>query len=141
AGRLFAPPPPTKQNRESEIMNSIIRTAGFAAVALSLAATASAASAADCDRACLTGVMDDYIAAMVAHRPGDAALAKGIVTVENTRKISTGEGLWKTVSKGPDTFKIYVPDEVTQQVGGMFMIEDDGKPALLGLRLKLDDKG
>ena len=96
------------------------------------------AAAKDCDRDCLKDVMDDYIAAMVAHKPGDAPLAKGIITVENAKKIGTDEGLWKSATKGPDTFKIYVPDVITQQVGGMFMMEEEGKPALIGLRLKLD---
>jgi hypothetical protein len=102
---------------------------------------AASASAADCDRACLSGVMDGYIAAMVAHKPGNAPLAKSIITVENAKQIDAGDGLWKTATKGPGTFKIYVPDEMAQQVGGMFMIEEDGKPALLGLRLKLDGDG
>jgi hypothetical protein len=121
-------------------MNSMTKAAA-AAVFTFAVGLAVPASAKDCDRTCLTGVMDDYIAAMVAHKPGDAPLAKSIVTVENAKRISTGEGLWKAATKGPDSFKIYVPDEVTQQVGGMFMIEEEGKPALIGLRLKLDDKG
>ncbi len=48
-----------------------------------------------------------------------------------------GEGLWKTASEGPTTFKIYVPDPVAQQVGFMCVMKQDGKPIQLGLRLKL----
>ncbi len=50
-----------------------------------------------------------------------------------------GEGLWKTASEGPTTFKIYVPDPVAQQVGLLCVMREGDKPIQLGLRLKLKD--
>jgi len=106
-----------------------------AAAALALALPA-AAQAQDCDRQCLIAMADGYVAALVAHDPAKAPLASTIVTVENAKKVATGEGLWRSATAGPTTFQIHVPDPVSQQVGLMAMMEVDGKPALVGIRLK-----
>jgi hypothetical protein len=103
--------------------------------ALSLASTA--ATAASCDRSCLEKTADVYIAALVAHAPAQVAFAKDAKFVENTVPMKPGEGLWKTASEGPTTFKIYVPDPVAQQVGLLCVMKDGDKPIQLGLRLKL----
>ena len=99
------------------------------------------ARAAKCDRACLDKTVDTYIAAMVAHDPSQVAFAPNVKFVENTVPMKPGEGLWKTASEAPTTFKIYVPDPVAQQVGFIGMMkehEKDGdKPIQFGLRLKL----
>ncbi len=106
---------------------------------VSMLAMTSAASAAKCDRACLDKTVDDYIAAMVAHDPSRVAFAADVKFVENTVPMKPGEGLWKTVTEGPTTFKIYVPDPVAEQVGFMGMLKEGDKPIQLGLRLKLKD--
>jgi len=118
--------------------------AGVAASAIlaSLSGVAHAASTAKqaanktCDRACLTALVDTYLAAVVAHDPAKAPLAGDIKFVENVKRIRPGEGLWKTASAGPTTFKIYVPDPIAQQVGFIGVMEADGKPVQLGMRLK-----
>ena len=122
-------------------MSSKIMRAGLAATVagfgvLGLAAQASAQS---CDRACLVKTTDQYIAALVAHDPSKAPLAKDVMFVENVKRMQPGEGLWKTASGGPTAFKIYVPDPVLQQAGWLGVIQQDGKPVLLALRLKLQD--
>jgi hypothetical protein len=104
-------------------------------IVLSLAA--SAALAATCNRACLEKTVDTYIAALVAHDPSQVAFAADVKFVENTVPKKPGEGLWKTASEGPTTFKIYVPDPVSQEVGFLCVMKDSGKPIQLGLRLKL----
>jgi hypothetical protein len=99
------------------------------------------ALAAKCDRACLDKTVDTYIAAMVAHDPSKVVFATDVKFVENTVPMKPGEGLWKTASEGPATFKIYVPDPVAQQVGFLCVMKEHGKdgdkPIQLGLRLKL----
>jgi hypothetical protein len=107
--------------------------AGAAAMALALPATAQAQ---DCDRACLIAMADNYAAALVAHDPSKAPLASNVVTVENIKKIGSGEGLWRTATGGPTEFQIHVADPVSQQVGLLAMMEVEGKPALVGIRLK-----
>ena len=120
-------------------MNTKLTTA-LAAVALAaLAGTAQAAAGADktLDRAGLMKVADDYFVALVAHDPKKAPLASDLKTVENAKRIQAGEGLWKSATAGPTEFKVVVPDTVSQQVGGMVMIQSDGKPAQVGFRLKV----
>jgi len=112
----------------------------FVAAALAIPAVALAKTETkSCDRDCLKALAETYVAAMVAHDPKKAPLAADIVTVENLKRIKPGEGLWSTASAVPTTFKIYVPDPVAQQVGYMAILQENGKPIQLGLRLKLVD--
>jgi hypothetical protein len=92
-----------------------------------------------CDRDCLKTLADNYIAALVAHDPHKVPLAADIKTVENAKRIAPGEGLWKSATAGPTDFKILVPDTTSQEVGGMVMMQSEGKPAQVGFRLKLVD--
>jgi hypothetical protein len=105
------------------------------AAACALAVPA-AAQAQDCDRACLIKLADEYAAALVAHDPARVPLAGNVVTVENVKKIARGEGLWRTATGGPTEYQIHVPDPVSQQVGLLTMMQVEGKPALVGIRLK-----
>src|SRR5579862_728338 len=84
-----------------------------------------------CDRECLKMLADNYIAALVAHDARKVPLAADIKVVENAQRIKPGEGLWKTTTAGPTEFKILVPDPYAQEVGGMVMLESEGKPAQL----------
>ena len=124
--------------------------AGLAAFALfvSVCSVGNAASAAKkganpaaadkpCDRACLTALTDSYLAAVVAHDPSKVQLAGDIRFVENVKRSKVGEGLWKTASAVPTTFKIYVPDPVAQQVGFIGVMESEGKPVQVAVRLKV----
>lgn len=90
-----------------------------------------------CDRACLDKLVDSYLAAVVAHDPTRVSLAASVKFVENTVPMKPGDGLWKTASEVPGTFRIYVPDPVAGQVGFIGMMKEDGKPIQLGLRLKV----
>jgi hypothetical protein len=105
-------------------------SAGFAA---------DAAKPASCDRACLIGITDRYLAAVVAHDPSKAPLAPNVAFVENVKRMKPGEGLWKTATGGPTAFKIYVPDVTLQQVGWLGVIQQDKKPTMLALRLKIEN--
>lgn len=90
-----------------------------------------------CDRACLNKTVDAYLAALVAHDPSKVKLAPDVKFVENIVRTKPGDGLWKTASAVPTTFKIYVPDPVSQEVGFIGVMMESGKPIELGLRLKL----
>ncbi len=97
------------------------------------------AAAPACDRTCLNAMVDTYFAALVGHDPSQVPLAPDVQFVEQAKRIQPGEGLWKTASAAPSAFKIYVPDPVSEQVGFLGMMEEDGKPVQIGLRLKLVD--
>jgi hypothetical protein len=92
-----------------------------------------------CDRLCLTGLADNYVAALVAHDPARVPLAADVKMVENLARIRPGEGLWKTASGGARTYRIVVPDPVAQQVGFIVMMEEQGKPIQFGARLQIAD--
>ncbi len=90
-----------------------------------------------CDRACLDKTVDSYLAAVVAHDPSRVKFAPDVKLVENVVAMKPGEGFWKTATALPTTFKIYVPDPVSQEVGFIGMMIEADKPVQVGLRLKL----
>ena len=123
-----------------------------------------AAASVACNRQCLIDATDAYVAAMVAHDVSKAPLSDEIVFVENITKMRPGEGLWKSIVKGPSTFAIHVPDEVNQAAGYLAMMtymappqapqgaspEERAElaekppveqPVLVAIRLKLDPRG
>jgi hypothetical protein len=128
------------------------------------AAPPPAAAAVACNRQCLIDTTDAYVAALVAHDPAKAPLSDEIKFVENAAKARPGEGLWKTIVKGPSTFVIHVPDEVNQAAGLLAMMtymappqapqqaspEERAEiakgppveqPVIVAIRLKLDPRG
>jgi len=80
-----------------------------------------------------------YLAGLVAHDPSIVKFSKDVKFVENTIPMKPGEGLWKTATAIPTTFKIYVPDVVAQQIGFLGVMEENNRPIEIGLRLKLVD--
>jgi hypothetical protein len=110
-----------------------------AAICLALCGgTASAAAAQTaCDRGCLTRIADAWFAAMAAHDPSKAPIASGARFTEQAKVTPIGDGMWKTASEAPTTFKIIVADPVSSQVGGIVMMKDVDKPVEVGFRLKV----
>jgi hypothetical protein len=92
------------------------------------ASATAAATPMACDRQCLIDKTDAYVAALVAHDITKAPLSDGIVFVENISRMQPGEGLWKSVVKGPGTFAIHVPDVVNQSAGYLAMMTYMGPP-------------
>lgn len=97
------------------------------------------AEAATCDRACLIRVADSYVAALLAHDPGKAPLAPNLVFVENGKRLQPGNGLWTNAAAGSNALKVQVPDVEAQQIGWLGVLEADGRPTMLALRLKVVD--
>jgi hypothetical protein len=114
------------------------RFTALTVLACASATSTFAAQPAPCDRECLNAFADRYVAALVAHDPARVPLAAGVKIVENVKRIAAGEGLWKTASAAPGPFRIYVPDVVAQQVGFLAVLQADGKPVELALRLKIE---
>ena len=69
-------------------------------------------SGTSCDRACLLGIADTYLAALAAHDPSKAPLAPTARFTEQAQPLKVGEGLWRTVTQGPTAFKLPVADPV-----------------------------
>jgi len=77
-------------------------------------AAAMTANAADCDRACLKGMITTYVDAMVAHDPSRLPLAANARFTEDSKDLKLGEGLWKTVTRKGDFRQDYL--DVRKQI-------------------------
>lgn len=110
------------------------------AVVMLPAGAAGAAGAADCDRACLIGLTEDYLAAMVAHDPARAPLAAAVRFTENTRVVRPGEGSAWTQATGMQDYRLYVADPGAGQVMLYTVMQGRERPAILTLRLKVTDR-
>jgi hypothetical protein len=100
-------------------------------------ALATQAQTVRCDRACMTGLVDRYLAALVKHDPAGLPLAKGVRFTENTAEIPIGDGLWVSASETPTTFKIYAVDTASNQVAFYGVMKELDRPLILALRLKV----
>src|ERR1700685_3338167 len=110
------------------------------ALALFIALSASAfAESKHCDRACMTALTDQYLAALVKHDPAGLPLSKGVRFTENTAEIRIGDGLWVGASEAPSTFKIYAVDPASNQVGFYGVMKENDRPLIIALRLKVID--
>jgi hypothetical protein len=89
-----------------------------------------------CERACLQGLVDQYLAALVAHDPGRLPLAVNVRFTENGQELHLGDGLWGTAS-APGKYKLYVADPEDGQVGFYGTVMENGTPVLLALRLRV----
>lgn len=91
----------------------------------------------DCDRACLNGYVDQYLAALVAHDPTRLPLARQVKFTENGQALQLGDGLWGTAS-GIGDYKIYADDPQAGEVMFMGTMLENGAPVILNLRLKIE---
>ncbi|HEY4214009.1 MAG TPA: hypothetical protein VGM84_21220 [Steroidobacteraceae bacterium] len=114
-----------------------------AAAVLVLSTTASAAPAGGgvqpvCDRPCMTGMLDRYLAALVRHDPSGLPLNRDVKFTENTARLKVGsEGLWIAASEAPTGFHIYVIDVPNGQAGFYGVMKERNKPLIIALRLKI----
>ena len=98
-----------------------------------------AASAADCDRECLRGVITQYLNAMVAHNPGSLAVSDKVRFTEDTVTMKLGEGLWKNAS-GIGSYRQDILDVRQGVAASQVIVEEGGMPVMLMLRLKVEDR-
>ena len=115
------------------------------ATVLALAAVATAqfpaanAAGQPCDEACLNQLVDTYLTALVAHDASRMPTTKDVRYTENTIAIPMTEGLWTTAS-GLKKYRHVIPDVEGGAVGFYATIEENGKGALLGGRMKVVDR-
>ena len=90
-----------------------------------------------CDRACLVHVMDLYIGALASKDRSALPLAEEVAFTENTARLDLGEGsLWVRPIKAT-AFRIDVADPQIGEIATQTVLEVQGKPALVALRLKV----
>jgi len=115
-----------------------ILLSGMGARAAKAQAPSASAAGSDCDRACLTSLVDQYLAALVKHDPNGLPMAKDVKFTENTATLPLGDGLWVGASEAPTTFKVYAADPTSHQIGFYGVMKEFNKPIILALRLKVE---
>jgi hypothetical protein len=103
--------------------------------AVSLPQTAAAAGAA-CDRACLYGFLDRYLAGMQAHDPSTVPWAATVRYTENNVALHVGDGLWGTVL-GYGDFQVRFADPATGGIGFYGIVREADASSPFALRLKV----
>ena len=97
------------------------------------------AQAQDCDRSCLAGFLDQYLDAVVASDASQAELSYGFRQTENSVVTPNDEGLWTSVSGlGELQRRYYDPEGGT--AGYFGLLDEDGSPAIVALRLKVENR-
>jgi hypothetical protein len=90
----------------------------------------------NCNRACLESLVDQYLAALVAHDPKRLPLSADVKYSENDQLIDLGDGFWKTV-EGRGNYKHIWVDPDFGQVAMMGTMREAGGPILISLRLRV----
>jgi hypothetical protein len=91
---------------------------------------------ASCDRACLSGLLEAYLAALKAHDPSRLPLAADVRFTENGVPLELGDGLWNTID-GVGDYQLPFIDPEDGQAGMFGTVQEDGKWAHFLLRLKV----
>jgi hypothetical protein len=129
---------------ESMRRNMLLASAAFALVTLTLTCATSFTrpafakgddAAATCGRACLEGLVDKYLAAVVAHDPTQLPVTDDVRFTENGVVLKLGDGLWRTAS-GLDTYKHTFEDPRSGQIGLIATIQENGLGDIEVVRIK-----
>jgi hypothetical protein len=91
----------------------------------------------NCNRACLEGLIDQYLAAVVAHDPKRLPLSEDVMYTENNQVLKVGDGFWKTAA-GIGNYRHVFADPEFGQVGFMGTMQEAGAPLLMSLRLRIE---
>jgi hypothetical protein len=118
-------------------------TKGAKSLALTLLASClgftHSAVAADCDRACMTGLMTQYLDAMQTHDSSKLPLADKVKITEDSKAIKLGEGLFQTVTGKRDFRQDYI--DLKQQVAATHVLLMEGETqALYSVLLHVQDR-
>lgn len=90
----------------------------------------------NCNRACLEDVLNQYLAALVAHDPKRLPLSADVMYTENDQQLDIGDGFWKTV-EGVGNYKHICADPEAGQVAMMGTMHEAGTALLMSLRLRI----
>lgn len=108
------------------------------ALAFAVGAGSGMAAPAPCDRTCLTGFVDRYLAALAAHDPARLPTAADTRFTEDGAPLQLGDGLWRTIG-GLGPFRLDFADVPGGEAGALVTVQENGSIALMALRLKVRD--
>ncbi|HEY4365455.1 MAG TPA: hypothetical protein VGN17_31125 [Bryobacteraceae bacterium] len=94
-----------------------------------------------CNRACLDGVTDQVLQAMLAHDASKLPLAKGVRYSENGQFLALNDGLWQTAGKittpAAGTYATRLADPASGTAAYWGITNENGTTGVLALRVKL----
>jgi len=124
------------ENRFPSLRRKIARVACAFFIAAFAVAAAPNAQAEICDRSCLDGFMDKFLASMKAHDPSLLPMTNNVKFTENTITLKPGQGLWVSLTD-VTTYTIHLADPQTSQAGFLGRVLEWGKPLYIAVRLKV----
>jgi hypothetical protein len=92
-----------------------------------------------CDRACLYGVLDQYLAALSRKDPALVAWAPVVRNSENNVALPVGDGLWGTITR-LGSYQLKMADPESGQVGYFGAVDENGALSPFVLRLKVEQR-
>ena len=94
----------------------------------------------ECDRACLQGMVDQVLAAMVAHDARRLPLAADIRYTENGQQLALNDGFWGTAT-AEGAYTHYFLDPRTEQAAFFGVLKENGtNNVILAMRIKLEGR-
>ncbi len=93
----------------------------------------------DCDRACLYGIIDQYLDALGRKDASRLAWARNHRYTENNVVLQPGDGVWGTIVK-VGSYKVQFADTQTGQVAVFGALEEPDNTSVYSLRLKVVDR-
>lgn len=102
-------------------------------------ATNAAPLALSCDRNCLYGVLDQYLAALAKRDIALVPWAPVVHNSENNVILPVGDGLWGTLTK-LGSYQLKMADPETGEVGYFGAVDENGAVSPFALRLKVAQK-
>ena len=113
-----------------------------AAVVVSSAIAAEPAMQASpaCDRACLYGVLDQYLAGLKARDIRKVPWAARVKNTENNVELRLGDGLWGTVTQVDPGYEMRFADPTTGQVAIFGVVTETTERSPYSTRLKVVDR-
>ena len=112
----------------------------FSLLAFSVAVWAPVALAANCDRTCLKGMLDQYLNAVIQHNPSAVPLTPGYRQTENAVVKRPGQGIWQTAKALGKVQRRYFDPETQNAAYFGTLEETSGIAAVVTLRLKIADR-
>jgi hypothetical protein len=101
--------------------------------------TTGGAQAADCDPACLKGMITKYVDAVVTHDSSRLPLAGSVRFTEDSKDLKLGEGLWKTVIRKGDFRQDYI-DHAKQIAAAHVQLFEENAQILYSVVLRVADQ-
>jgi hypothetical protein len=121
----------------SAVAVAVLWAALVAGVTLASATDLADAAKYNCDRECLKKISNLYFEALAQHNPSLLPLSPNVKYTETGRELKLGEGIWRNA--GAPSYRMEIFDPQTGGIGIDAVIPDAGVPAIVALRLKVEN--